>query len=175
MRDVASGARGRTIEPVAKLIETGWADAVSEAGEDHRLRGTMTDDESGRARLRCRLGGVLALLDRRSLLDEERPCSLVARTADQSGDRCRRDPSDPCGGVSRPSQHRSVARRRRARPLRFGVGICGLGPTAHRTQLGTPMTQKDEPELVTSGPYQARTPPHLLGHPDRGYRAQRSR
>ena len=59
----------------------------------------------------------------------------------------------------RPSQHRSVARRRRARPLRPRVGVRDLGPCHIGRNWGAPMTQKDEPELVTSGPYR------LVRHP----------
>ena len=85
---------------------------------------------------------------------------MVARAADQGGDRCHRDPVDSLGSVpgSRP-QHD---------PLRAGLGLAlfvvGLGFAIWaRVNIGrnwgTPMTQKDEPELVTSGPYR------LVRHP----------
>jgi protein-S-isoprenylcysteine O-methyltransferase Ste14 len=41
----------------------------------------------------------------------------------------------------------------------LGFGVSALGSRAHWADWGTPMTQKDEPELVTSDPY------HLVRHP----------
>ena len=60
----------------------------------------MSRDESGRARLRRRMGGILAVLARGRVFYEEGPGAMVARAAYQGGDRCRRDPLVPLGSVS---------------------------------------------------------------------------
>src|SRR5262249_61369547 len=80
--------------------------------------GTMRDDGDGQARLRHRLGGVLAVLAGGGLLQEEEPHSLVARVPDQARDRPPRAPplGTPPGSPPFPP-HPSVAGPRPARVL----------------------------------------------------------
>lgn len=81
---------------------------------------------------------------------------MVPRAGDQGGDRCPGGPLVPLRGFS--NTHLWLAG---VGLVLFAVGL-GLAIWA-RMQIGrnwgTPMTQKDEPELVTSGPY------HLVRHP----------
>jgi protein-S-isoprenylcysteine O-methyltransferase Ste14 len=116
--------------------------------------------ECGQARLRRRLGGVLAVLDPGGLFHEEGRIAwsrelririvivalaiLLVRLAAFRG----------YGGNSDPM------------PAGIGLVLFALGlgfAVWARVHIGrnwgTPMTQKDEPELVTSGPYQ------LVRHP----------
>ena len=106
------------------------------------------------------MGGVLAVLARGSLFDEEGPRAVVPRAADQGRDRRRRDRLGSLGGFRGHGLTTD--------PWRAGIGLVlfalGLGfaiwARVHiGRNWGTPMTQKDEPELVTSGPY------HLVRHP----------
>ena len=95
-----------------------------------------------------------------SAVSRNRGHSLVSRGADPSGDRCRAASSDPLGSVPTPRcQLGSVPRRRRPGALRAGAGVCDLGPRGLGRNWGTPMSQKDEPELVTGGWY------HVVRHP----------
>jgi protein-S-isoprenylcysteine O-methyltransferase Ste14 len=89
---------------------------------------------------------------------------MVARAADQAGDRRRRDP--PCSARA----FRGYAAN--ADPWRAGIGLVlfalGLGLAVWaRVHLGrnwgTPMTQKVEPELVTGGPYRLARHPIYSG------------
>jgi protein-S-isoprenylcysteine O-methyltransferase Ste14 len=58
-----------------------------------------------------------------------------------------------------PTRRRVPARWPRARPVCLGLGFAIWARVHIGRNWGTPMTQKDEPELVTSGPY------HLVRHP----------
>jgi len=46
-------------------------------------------------------------------------------------------------------------------------GLCDLGPSAYRAYWGTPMTRREEPELVTSGSVSSGPTSDLFGHLDR--------
>ena len=59
---------------------------------------------------------------------------------------------------SRP-QHRSLASPPRLALFALGLGFAIWARIHIGRNWGTPMSQKDEPELVTSGPY------HLVRHP----------
>jgi protein-S-isoprenylcysteine O-methyltransferase Ste14 len=85
---------------------------------------------------------------------------VVPRAGYQGGNRGRRDPLAPLGRLSGHGLNTD--------PWRAGLGLAlfclGLGfaiwARVHiGRNWGTPTTQKDEPELVTSGPY------HLVRHP----------
>jgi hypothetical protein len=131
----------------------------------------MSRDARGRARLCGWMGGVLAVLARGSLFDEERPRALVARAVYQGGDRCHRDRLYSLGSVSRARpQHRSVACWHRACPLRPRVGLRDLGPHAHRAQLGHPDDAEGRARAGDQRPVPPGSSPDLLGHPSRGRR-----
>ena len=107
------------------------------------------------------MGGVLDLLARGRLLDEEGPRPLVPRAAYQGADRRRRDPPDP---LWEPSETTASTRTHGVAGLGLVLFALGLGfaiwARVHiGRNWGTPMSQKDEPELVTSGPYR------LVRHP----------
>ncbi len=85
---------------------------------------------------------------------------MVPRAAHPGGDRCR------CVRPGSPGVFRGHGLN--TDPLRAGIGLVlfalGLGFAIWARihigrNWGTPMTQKDDPELVTSGPY------HLVRHP----------
>jgi len=105
------------------------------------------------------MGSVLAVLARGGLFYEEGSRAVVPRTGYQGGDRGRRDSLAPLG---RLSGHGLNTVRWRA-GLRLALFFAGLGFAIWaRVHLGRntgiPMTQNDEPELVTSGPC------HLVRH-----------
>ena len=85
---------------------------------------------------------------------------MVARAAYQGRDRCHRDPFVRVGAFRDHGLNTD--------PWRAGIGLVlfalglafAIWARVHiGRNWGTPMTQKDEPELVTSGPY------HLVRHP----------
>jgi len=123
-------------------------------------------DARGRARLRRRLGGILDLLARGSLLHEEGTPALVPRAAHKGGDRRPCHPLDPFGSLpkSRP-QFGSVARWPRARPLRDRAGVRHLGSRTHRAQLGHPDVTKGRPGAGDQRSLPPGPPPHLLWRP----------
>ena len=107
------------------------------------------------------MGSLLALLARRSLLHEERARPVVPRAGYQGRDRCRRDPPHPFESLSAPRPSTPIPWRAALGLLLFALGLgFAIWARVHiGRNWGTPMTQKDDPELVTSGPY------HLVRHP----------
>ena len=106
------------------------------------------------------MGSVLDLLARSRLLHEKGALGLVPRVAYQAGDPRSGDP------LGSPGAFRGHGLN--SNPWRAGLGLIffavGLGfaiwARVHiGRNWGTPMSQKNEPELVTSGPYR------LVRHP----------
>ena len=86
-------------------------------------------------------------------------------SSDQSGGPCRCRPLDPSGSLPRRRpQLGSVARWLGLVLFAFGLGFAIWARRAIGRNWGTPMSQKDEPELVTERPVPPRPPPHLLRH-----------
>src|SRR3954471_21837037 len=134
----------------------------------------LSDGETGRARLRRRLGGVLAVLAGGRLLHEAWPRPLVARGADQAGDPGSRDPARPPGSLPGPRRRNGPgAGRRRARPLRPRPGLRDLGAGPHRAQLGHPDDAEGRAGARHERSVPSRAPPDLLGHPRRRHRHRR--
>jgi len=132
---------------------------LSSSSRAARRCGSLSDDGCGRAPPCHRMGSVLAVLARGGLFYEEGSRAVVPRTGYQGGDRGRRDSLAPLG---RLSGHGLNTVRWRA-GLRLALFFAGLGFAIWaRVHLGRntgiPMTQNDEPELVTSGPC------HLVRH-----------
>ena len=126
-----------------------------------RRGGSLSDDACGRARPCCRMGSVLAVLARGGLFYEEGRRAVVPRAGDQGGNRGRRDRLALLGRLSGGT---ASTWSRGALASGLALFFAGLGFAIWaRVHLGrdwgTPMTQKDEPELVTSGPC------HLVRHP----------
>jgi Phospholipid methyltransferase len=90
----------------------------------------------------------------------ERVASFVPELVYQSGGRRLGDSLGSFGSIPKQRhQLGSVACWPRILPVRDRTGVRHLGPSPHRRQLGHTDVTKDEPELVTSGPYR------LVRHP----------
>ncbi len=89
---------------------------------------------------------------------------MVSRTAHPGADHRRGAGSVPAGGVSgREPQHEPMASRARTLPLCSRTGFRRGARVNIGRNWGTPMSQKAEPELVTSGPYRLTRHPIYSG------------
>ena len=107
------------------------------------------------------MGGVLDLLARRGLLHEAGSRPLVPRAGYQGRDRRLRDSFAPLWEPSGDGGLNSDPWRAGLGLFLFALGLAfAIWARLHiGRNWGTPMSQKDEPELVTSGPYR------LVRHP----------
>lgn len=107
-----------------------------------------------------RLGCILDLLARGGLFHEEGAHPLVPGLAYQSGGRRLGDSLGSFGRIPKERhQLRSVACWPRTFLFALGLGSAIWARLNIGRNWGAPMSQKDEPELVTSGPYR------LVRHP----------
>ena len=91
---------------------------------------------------------------------EEGPRFVDPRNSDSGGHHHCRDGLDSRGGLSTQwNQFESLALWRWSGVLRARPGVGDLGSNPYRSKLGDTDVRKDEPELVTSGPY------HVVRHP----------